>query len=556
MTLTGNNLVNDQNDIRIRTSLILEITENEYGGLSPLLVEILQDITALYQGEWDTHQKCMTDYHNLGHATDVALLTARMMAGWNRVNNSDLPHIEEELFLTGVAAALFHDTGYIKNAGDNKGKGGKYSFSHEERSMDLAREYLTSHNWPGRCVELVPKIISTTKFHTPLELEGIFSSEDEGVVCRMMASADLVAQMADVNYMERINDLYAELKEAYDNEGIENLEKKGFKVFASAQEMIDSTVDFYENFVLPRLLQLGRMDQYLVIFFGDGRNPYLENIAANLSGHQVQKHNRWNRLGDVLNDLGLATKKQINCALKQQADSRRNNDKQSHTPEPLRDRLKNWLEGSKFDDKCLGELLMDMDAISPDLLRKGLIQQILPSDTLDKLSRQELIFLLEISMLRQSIGRGPWLFNQVLSMTNDLLKCDGSYILLANPENQEMLVAMPSGPNKDQQDGRSIPADKGLAGWVFTHARPAVVNNVHQDDRFDSEIDIKVRQDFETKSVLAVPLHINGELIGVMEVINKKDGKFTDHDVDILSLLANIIAISLDGIFRLQDLYS
>lgn len=557
MTLTGNNLANDHSDIQTRTSLIREIAENQYGAASPLLIDILNDIIALYQGKWEAYQACITGYHNLGHAIDVALLTARMTAGWNKVNNNERPSLEEELFLAGVAAALFHDAGYIKEKGDNDGKGGKYSFNHEERSMAMSHQYLVDKNWPTRSIELVPKIISATKFHVPIEMEGLFATADEEVVGRMMASADLVAQMSDVNYIERIKDLYAELQEAYENEGIENLKKRGLKVFSSAQEMIDGTVGFYEKFVLPRLLQLGRMDQYLVSFFGDGRNPYLENIAANLSVNKTRKRNRWQRLGDVLKDLGLATREQINTALKLQAKSRRTNNNEKQPLEPLQNRLKKWLAGSRPNDKCLGELLMDMDAISPDLLRKGLLQQILPADTIKKLSRRELIFLLEISQLRQSIGRGPWLFDQILVMTNDLLACEGSCILLANPENQEMaVVAMPNAANNEQMEVRTIPTDKGLAGWVFSHGQPAVVNNVHQDDRFDSEIDSKVRQEFETRSVVAVPLHINGELIGVMEVINKKEGKFNEHDVDILSLLANIIAVSLDNIFRLHELYS
>ena len=211
MTLTGNNVANDQNDIQNRTSLVREIAKNQYGGASPLLIGILSDVIALYQGKWGAYQACITGYHNLGHALDVALLTARMTAGWNKANNNERPPLDEELFLAGVAAALFHDAGYIKEQGDNDGKGGKYSFDHEERSMAMARQYLLDKNWPTRSIELVPKIISATKFHVPIEMEGLFSTADEEVVGRMMASADLVAQMSDVNYIERIKDLYTEL---------------------------------------------------------------------------------------------------------------------------------------------------------------------------------------------------------------------------------------------------------------------------------------------------------------------------------------------------------
>jgi GAF domain-containing protein len=119
-----------------------------------------------------------------------------------------------------------------------------------------------------------------------------------------------------------------------------------------------------------------------------------------------------------------------------------------------------------------------------------------------------------------------------------------------------MLIAIPTGPNKDQLDGQTFPADKGLAGWVFSHGHPAIVSNVSEDERFDAEIDKNTRGKFETKSIMAVPLHINGELIGVMEAINKVEGEFTEHDMNILTLVANVITTSLEGVFRLQELYS
>ncbi|MBU0481083.1 MAG: GAF domain-containing protein [Proteobacteria bacterium] len=558
MTNSGGNIRNGHNNLQIRSTLIKEIATDQYGAVSPLLSDLIDDIRDLYQGKWESHEACQTGYHNLDHALDVALLTARMIGGWNKLNDSNHPHLDESIFLAAIASALFHDTGYIKNKGDFDGYGGKYSFSHEDRSMELAANYLAENNWPERLVRLVPNIISTTKFHGPLTLEGLFDNRQESVAGRMVATSDLVAQMADVDYMQRINDLYAELQEAYRFETKESLEERGIKVFSSAKEMIDGTVDFYEHFVLPRLQDLGRMDQYLVTFFGDGRNPYLENITANLSGQLVGKRSRWRRLGDILEDLGLVSAEQLKAALVHQKDgkdpSAANPRKVSGTS--LRDRLLSWMEGSQFNEKCLGEILMEMQNIKPSVLRKGLLYQALPHSMITRMSRSELLFLLQISILLQSIGRGPWLFDQILEMTNELLNCEGSYILLADTENQEMLMAIPTGPNKEQLDGQTMPADKGLAGWVFSHGQPAIVNNVHQDDRFDSEIDSTVREGFDTKSVVAVPLHINGELIGVMEVVNKITGEFSSHDLDILTLLANVIAVSLDGVFRFQDFYT
>ena len=253
MTQTGASIENSSNNIQVSISLIKKIYADEFGSDSKLLNSLLSDITTLYHGGWDSHQACQTGYHNFGHALDVALLTARMIGGWNRLKDETHPQVGSDLFLAAIASALFHDTGYIKETDDSTGTGGKYSFNHEARSMALARTYLARETWPARSIDLVPAIISLTRFNMPLQFEGLFISKEEDVIGRMMATADLVAQMADVDYMARIANLYDELKEAYDFEGVDALKESGYKVFSSAREMIDGTTDFYENFVVPRL---------------------------------------------------------------------------------------------------------------------------------------------------------------------------------------------------------------------------------------------------------------------------------------------------------------
>ena len=102
MTQFGTSIENDNKDIQFRISLIKEIYTSEFGSDSDLLNDILTDITELYQGKWDSHQSCQTGYHNLGHALDVALLTARMIGGWNRLDGQDHPRIGTNLFLAAI----------------------------------------------------------------------------------------------------------------------------------------------------------------------------------------------------------------------------------------------------------------------------------------------------------------------------------------------------------------------------------------------------------------------------------------------------------------------
>jgi hypothetical protein len=530
-------------DYRIGIEHLLEITDREYGHIPSRLKELCADMVELYQGNWPTREACQVGYHTIEHAFDVALAAARMIAGWNKVNPER--KIPEDFFLGGMAAALFHDAGYLKDKGDTEGRGGKFTFGHVERSAELARRYLAGHQWPPRLTGLAPQIIAITEFNDEPRLAGMFAEPAAETVARMVATADLVAQMADVDYLQSIRDLFEEFQEAYEFEGRDALQQRGIHVFGSLQEILDGTIPFYENFVLPRLQQLGRMDQYLIAFFDEGRNPYLENIAANLSGQLLDKRVQWRRLGDILQELGFATDRQIEEALNRQKVQKSTAPAQQATP-PLRQRLLAWMD-SQGGCRCLGDILMEMKIIEPAVLREGLLTQMLPAAILEGLSREELLALLRISMLLPNICKGRWIMEQVQEMINGMLACEAGSILLANPEQQEMVVVVQAGPRRHVQ-GRFLPLDKGLSGWVYRHGQPASLDDAIGDERYNGELDQRI--DLEIKSILAVPIYMNGECIGVMEVFNKRSGNFDDHDMDVLTMLANVIATTLDCLLR------
>ncbi len=534
-----------KNKYWITIEQICEVARQEYNHLPDNLVPILSDFVDLYAGRWPSHEACQVGYHNLDHALNVTLATARMIAGWNKKENKAA---SEDVFMIAMAAALFHDAGYIKDKGDTVGKGGKYTFNHVMRSMDMAKDYLIKKSWPQHHSKVVPKIISQTSFFDELNLENLFSSNMHEIIARMVASADLMAQMADVDYLQRINDLYDEFEEGYRYEETDALATKGIQIFGSADDIMEGTLHFYEHFVIPRLQELGRMDRYLAAFFSDGRNPYQENIAANLSGQLMDNRTQWLRLGEILEKIGVVTSEQINKAIERQrkfGTSETLNDSSSTTSS----RLMKWL-GRKKNIHRLGEILLDMEAVNPEGLCQGLLHQMLPPDMLKTLSQREMFFLLQVSILLHNYQHGPRVFDRILEMTNELLDCEASSILLADPDASEIRTAFPAGPQGAVFSKRRLPLDKGLAGWVYRHGKPATVQNVDLDKRFDSEVDGATS--FHTTSILAMPFHINGEWIGVFEMLNKRESKFTEHDMDILTILVNIIGSVLGNIIN-QD---
>lgn len=520
-------------------SLISTIFQDEYRNGSSRLGEILHDVIELYQGRWPAYEACQVGYHTLQHSTDVALLTARIIAGWNRVEPE---HFSHNHFVTAITAALFHDSGYIKDRGDTVGYGGKFTFSHVERSKRIMTDYLTDKDWSESRIIQALALLDATEFQLTIDMERSYPDPVNRQLASILGTADLIAQMSDIDYITNIQALFEELEEAYTLIGQDELQRQGHRIFESAASMLSETVNFYEHLVMPRLQNFGRVDRYLINFFDNGRNPYLENIIANLTGQLLDKDSQWQRIGSILTSLGAISQEQLANAL------RRQQKMGFHLQPPpvisFQKRFLNWSNGHK-EQKSLGDILLNMGAISPEGLCQGLIAQILPPNGVSYLNRERLELLLKIAIILHGACHDPWIFQQILSLVAKELSCAGGSILLAVPDRQEMIVAVSTLLARENFEGKTIPADKGLAGWVFSHGQPAIVNAVDKDARVEKSLDRRTQGPPE--SILAVPMCYNGNRFGVLEMFNKANG-FTETDAALLVMVANVVAVALGSI--------
>jgi GAF domain-containing protein len=94
--------------------------------------------------------------------------------------------------------------------------------------------------------------------------------------------------------------------------------------------------------------------------------------------------------------------------------------------------------------------------------------------------------------------------------------------------------------------GYRMPLDKGIAGAVVQSGKPVISNNVHEDSRWHKEVDSVTG--FTTKSILAVPLAYGDQVIGVIEILNKRDrSPFSEQERDVLITLALSAAIAIEN---------
>ena len=85
----------------------------------------------------------------------------------------------------------------------------------------------------------------------------------------------------------------------------------------------------------------------------------------------------------------------------------------------------------------------------------------------------------------------------------------------------------------------------GVAGWVFEHRMPAVINNAYDDSRFYRGVDDMTG--FRTRNMICTPMiDDNGKCIGTIQSLNKKSGDFTTDDLELLDVTARFVAVILN----------
>ena len=92
----------------------------------------------------------------------------------------------------------------------------------------------------------------------------------------------------------------------------------------------------------------------------------------------------------------------------------------------------------------------------------------------------------------------------------------------------------------------TLPLTTGICGAAVTQKECIVANHVYDDPRFNRTIDIE--NNFKTDSLLVAPIiSSKGEVIGVVEMVNKQNGEFDDNDVKLLKSFAGFAAVSLEN---------
>ena len=133
-----------------------------------------------------------------------------------------------------------------------------------------------------------------------------------------------------------------------------------------------------------------------------------------------------------------------------------------------------------------------------------------------------------------------------LSVVVDLIGTDGASVLLIDPETKVMSFYVAGGPGAKAATKVSLPSGAGICGHVARTGEALIVNDAQNDPRLYHAVDDATGM--TTRNILCVPLRSSERMLGVLELINKRDeAGFDARDMQVTEVLAAEIGLALEN---------
>ncbi len=164
-----------------------------------------------------------------------------------------------------------------------------------------------------------------------------------------------------------------------------------------------------------------------------------------------------------------------------------------------------------------------------------------------QLDNRNLTLLTRAAQLFTSTLDLDQVISQLVQAITEVVITEGSSVWLWDGEYAGHLVCAAmylDGKNISPGQLRLSPG-AGVVGWVANHAQPVNVSDASSDPRFANAVDLQTG--YTTKSILAVPLITRNEVIGVLELVNKREGYFDEREVELAETLAAYAANAIEN---------
>ena len=190
-----------------------------------------------------------------------------------------------------------------------------------------------------------------------------------------------------------------------------------------------------------------------------------------------------------------------------------------------------------FDRHTQSTTLRQALTVFPEADRSALIGQV------EALARRLNSLIEATNKAQEPLSMGVMLVRLVALIT-EAFDADRSSLFLYDVETDELFSCVAQGELVNEI---RFNAAIGIAGTAFQTGETLVIDNAYNDPRFNSEIDLQTG--YRTQTILCVPVRTQtGDIIGVSQVLNKRDGIFTDADTALLRAFTTHMASALENI--------
>jgi GAF domain-containing protein len=165
--------------------------------------------------------------------------------------------------------------------------------------------------------------------------------------------------------------------------------------------------------------------------------------------------------------------------------------------------------------------------------------------------RLRLKVLERVTEVASSIEDIKKVLSKLLDLAVEITSTEAGSILLRKGD--QIVIEAAEGPKANLLKDLKLPFGRGIAGWVAKTGVPLLSNDVRKDERWDSRISEAIQ--YETRNILALPIKSGTEVIGVLELINKRHNKdFVQDDLDISLLFTSFLAQMIENSRLLREM--
>jgi GAF domain-containing protein/anti-sigma regulatory factor (Ser/Thr protein kinase) len=157
---------------------------------------------------------------------------------------------------------------------------------------------------------------------------------------------------------------------------------------------------------------------------------------------------------------------------------------------------------------------------------------------------KELTLLNELSRSVVQVLDLDEVLSRIVHEATCMLNVETGSVLLLDEKTDELTFAISISNGQRVNIPTHLKKDQGIAGWVISSGEPACVNDVSKDSRWFGEVEAG----FSTRSILSVPLQLEGRILGTLQVLNKKDSSgFSPGDITLMAAFAASATIAIEN---------